>query len=602
MPVAIDPAALTLDQVKKWIPEAIKTPEPMGAIDLEEDDRKARSARHEPDYTVNMRLFDGDHWLNGRGWVGPVPSKRDDDELRREAKRRIKTAFCSQNAVKEVTERHMTGVVGRPARLAMVPRETPESRREERDDEDDGEDVTDERTPDERAADEDTAHVREWWNGRRYQTVIEDLCKTVLLGGAAGLRVWVPQGRLDAVDDAGNVLADGYDAEQLAGFAPPDVDFEEALDIMHLEVCPPGSCGEHYDPHTGRTYSVYLYEDADGSEEAEVSYVDRDGLTYIVTVGTDGVEEGTGIDLGGRTTLCYVTREMLVTLQVRQQQYLLNKALTMLSVNMDWSMFLERIFLNAQEPTEEVPDPDNPGKTKLVPAPYKPGTYTATFMAGVVTEDDKGKETVASPSVFVKEPSSGEVFEGARMTAYRSLLHESRQLHALIAGDASPTGEARIQAAADFVVSLLLTKGLMDHAGTHAVEVSHRMARHFAGGAATEADDGEGTSNLRASFATTLDPGPMSAEQMRLVIERVRAMLLSRETGLGLLGIEDIEDELRRIEEETKVQRTTEMAKLAGVLVNEVGLDHAAALRVAGWSEEAVKELIEVTRGSPINQ
>src|SRR5687768_3168492 len=71
-------------------------------------------------YTANKRLYDGDAWLDGAGWIGPRPSATETDY--QSVLTEIRRAFISKNAVREVVDRHIGGVVGQEPSWKLTPR------------------------------------------------------------------------------------------------------------------------------------------------------------------------------------------------------------------------------------------------------------------------------------------------------------------------------------------------------------------------------------------------------------------------------------------------------------------------------------------------
>jgi hypothetical protein len=55
---------------------------------------------------------------------------------------------------------------------------------------------------------------------------------------------------------------------------------------------------------------------------------------------------------------------------------------------------------------------------------------------------------------------------------------------------------------------------------------------------------------LRAVFECRIDSGPMSSDDQSQVRENVKAGLMSEETGMSRLGIDDVDAELERIASE----------------------------------------------------
>jgi hypothetical protein len=179
--------------------------------------------------------------------------------------------------------------------------------------------------------------------------------------------------------------------------------------------------------------------------------------------------------------------------------------------------FVERVLLNAKRPVDANGDP----------LPYKAGAGMLNWIVGVAQPDG----SIATPSMFVREPSPPSVFVE---TAAALVFHghkEARQLHALLAGDASPSGESRRQAAADFLASLGPSARATERAIRWLLETAYALALALRGQAAPP--------ELRAAVEMTLSAGVATVEEIKEAREGVGAGLLSRSRYQTTAGVED---------------------------------------------------------------
>lgn len=473
---------------------------------------QARRAVGRPDaaeVTSSLRFADGDHWQEGDGWSGPIVSP--DDTSYAEVRAEIARAFVSQNVIREVTDRHVSGVVGREPSWSLTPRRALAE----------GEQPTAE----ERALiDEAEALLTAWWYARGIPILLADLARHALLGGRSCARFYVPSGYLD---EGGAVAAQ---------------DAADALSSLWVDAVPPLAATVATDARTRRDTGIYVGRDPDARREyAEVSAVEG-ALTVTRVLGLGGEVERAALDLGGRLPLHELRLPTLITAQVRALQRLLNLALSMLGRNTVLGGFLERVILNAQLPGRMVEQPD--GTRAFERDPFIVGAGSTNVLVGVPVHDGEGNISgYTSPSVVYRDPVAVGTFRDTRDEAYRAILSECRQLHALIAADATASGESRRQALYDFLTSLRATKGGMDTLGRWLLETALAYAAAF-GGQPGRYD------GLRAVFACRLDPGPVPADESRLVLDLVEGGLLSREGGMERAGVEDVDAEQARIEQE----------------------------------------------------
>lgn len=462
---------------------------------------------------ANADYYAGDHWQNGAGWTGPRPAVTDTDALTVLAD--IRKAFVSKNVVKEIVNRHSDGVLGREPNWALTPR------RPLADDE--------APTPEEQVLiDEAEAALTAWWDAREALMVVQEaLLRALRADGRAFLRVYVPPGDLD---EQGQV---------------PVGTLSESLERIWLHAPETGQAAMKTDQRTMQRAGVYAYEE-DHIQQIELTYVDEVDQTVvrILRGGEDAASEQVALPIGGRLILYELRVDPLVTEQVRQNQALLNMARTMMGRNVVLAGFLERIILNGQMPGRYEEDTAT-GLKRFIPAPFRVGAGTTNFIAGTAYTDEDGKTHVASPSVVYRDPVPVTTFEDTEQSAYRAILEEAHQLHALISGDAVASGESRKQARADFETSLQQSASRVQAAGRWLIETVLSMSAFFSG------QPGRYDS-LRAVFEVRIDAGPLSADELREISDRVDKKLLSRETAMSLQGVEDTDAEMQRIESETE--------------------------------------------------
>ncbi|HEU5099214.1 MAG TPA: hypothetical protein VFU22_09355, partial [Roseiflexaceae bacterium] len=378
--------------------------------------------------------------------------------------------------------------------------------------------------------DEAAAVLTEWWDERGIHTLLQETVATLLLGKRAVLRLFVPRGALQA----GRV---------------PQRALRDALFTIYAHQPDVTGATLLTDPVTQQQAGVHLYtetellEPSTGETRAEITAIDEQGRTVLRILGNDNqaTEEADPLQLGGKLLLHELKRPLLITEQVRSNQRQLNLAKTMLGRNVVQGGFLERIILNGQVPGEWVDDPSAADGKRFVPKPFKVGAGTTNFIAGATYQDADGNTQIANPSVVYRDPVSVDTFVATDRTAYQSILEETHQVHALISGDATASGESRKQARADFEQDLLKTKAQVDRAVRWLLETALALAAQFSGQPGRYA-------SLRATCECRLDTGPLSADELRLNQELSGGkQIYSQETAMSRSGVEDTDAEKARI-------------------------------------------------------
>jgi hypothetical protein len=248
-----------------------------------------------------------------------------------------------------------------------------------------------------------------------------------------------------------------------------------------------------------------------------------------------------------------MTRDPLITEPVRQHQALLNMAKTMLGRNVVLGGFLERILLNAQLPGAWDGD-------TFVPDPLRVGAGTTNVLAGLPIYNERGEVSgYTSPSVVYRDPVPVTTFEATAMAAYRGILEETFQTHVLETVSSAASGESRKQARADFAASLGPTVAEAERAGRWLIETALAMAAAFSGQPGRY--DG-----LRGVFACRVDTGPVSSDEQAQARENVKAGIMSEETAMARVGIDDVDAEKARIaaERAARQERAREVLGNAG--------------------------------------
>lgn len=520
--------------------------------------RTAVAALRTSALTTNRLFVQDDHWQGGAGWNGPLPSTKYPVAYQR-IMAEIERAFTSENIIGEFVERHVAGVVGQEPKWSLTfVREIP-----------DGEEPAE---PETNLKKEAEALLTAWWDRQRIhqdlQEAIEALCWATIgpKTNQAPLRLFVPPAFVQQWVDG------------------KTVDFAEALQNIYLEVPPPESLTLVTDRASMRQAGLYLYEDATTHQpRVELVYMDEEtGGTVVRMLGSNPAsgarmypldEDPNRFELAlGKRLLHFVMqRRPLFGESVRRLQKSLNKSLTMMDENQNNAGWLERIIINGRM-TEDA----------------EIGPHVVQEIVAAFYDDVVNGEVVKKPlpvSVIHRQPVGPETFLDTQAGLRAAILRQASQLHVLISGDATASGESRIQARADYLVSLLLSAIELAAAGRWLLETALALAAWLAG-------KPEHFAELRAVFTPRIDPGPVPPDELRVIIEMVKARLWSAEYGRAASGVEDVDAEAALIlgELEANIEYKQMVAALMQTVSSTFG--KAAAVKYAGIEDEKLEAVL----------
>ena len=483
------------------------------------------------DYRDNRLMYDGKQFEAGRFWMGPMLAKNESgsDVMLRE----IARLFVSANMISEFVKRHVGAVLGREplwkmTTIRQVSEDAPLS-------------------DDERARiAEAEALLTTWWDTRQIHRMFQAAATTLLLAGRAPLRIFVPPG----LRDANGMLNAATLADALPFFfAFPVPAVEDATVAL--------------DTNTMRPCGVFRSK-VDNKEVIELVYVDPEsGATVWRQLGSEDDDTEYRMSMNGALPMFQMEAPQLITAPVRQLQMLRNLALSMLALNLNAAGSPERYFFNVQLPGTFVKDAD--GQERFVANEMYVGATTTNVLQGTPitrTNPETLEEEVtgyATPNIVVRDPVNITTYDQAEQVAYRAGLREVHQLHAAL-GDAAASGVSRLNARTDFVTSLSPTVSTVNAAGRWILETILAM------GGALAAKDAKRFADLRPVFYCRIDIGPISPEEQGQIRENFIAGLIDRETAIGLLGMDDVDAIIERLEREAAKKAQTDTETLTTAL------------------------------------
>lgn len=482
---------------------------------------------------ANTEFYSGNHWQDSKGWIGAKPLITHGFS---QVIAQIREGFVSENVIKEVVNRHVGGILGREPLWGFVPQKTvsqsaltrrkrfaklfrfllPDNQSQAQVD---------------KFAQEADEALTVWWDQGQPRKKLKEALATCLNEEKVLLRLFVPRGL--------------YKDRTV----PVQKSLTDALSILHLDVVTSDKGGVFTDPDTQKPFAVYFYE-RDEAKCVELSYVNDLGQTILQVLSDkpDLVVEPIAYDLQGRLWMYELSREALITEQIRSIQRSLNLSLTMMMRNVNLAGNLERAIMNAERPKQTVRIPDATQVTgfreEAINSDFLVGPGVTNFLTGLLIRNDAGEIVGrANPNISYRDPVPITTFVGTRKECREAIFSQAYQLHALISGDATASGKSREQARAEYRNSLLDSKEPVDDGGRWICETPLRIAAQFC----NRVNDFAG---LRCDFDSRIEDGPVDTEERSANREDVKAGLMSKETAMSLNGRDDTDGEKARIAED----------------------------------------------------
>lgn len=598
------------------------------------------------------QFLSGDHWQGGRGWVGPKPSKTPGAAtLDSDMMRLIQERFVSRNMIEDVTTRHVDGVLGREPSWSLVPKralknaEKPNPAEQAAIDEAEAAITAwwDKRKCHKLFQDGSAesllsgrAILRLYVPASRLKPLIANIGKSSTpidttpaapaksaspsqagvvgaIGSGDTVRSGPPVNRPATPtssstgalgDDTGPTDApsggEDEDAPQLGVVA---ADLEEALDHIFVEMVTAENATVFTDADTQDKVGVVVYygqgttPGTTGPRVVELSYLDgtpdlpvgeRGTVIRRITLSgnvSDAAADNFAappLDLGGQLTHFAIERDPLISEQMVQLQMALNLAVSMLPRNVETSGYLQRILTNAQLPGEWEVDAlgEKTGRFKL--GTFVTGAGVTNFVTGAEVTDANGNTTLETPGVITEPPAPVTPTIEAIDALEAEILSEAKQAHVLGA-DQAQSGISREQARADFSKSLGRSESAINPAGRWLIETVMAMAELFSPSAQNYSEV------LRCEFTCFADTGPLDTREMTAVTTANENDLISDETAMAALGVEDTDAELAKLNAQDGRRISTRTKKAEALKAyTDAGLSLPAAAKMAGFDEEEI--------------
>lgn len=502
---------------------------PTDLTTLANDQRRRRAALQDLE-----RYIFTDQWAAGVGWTGPNPVNLD-DKVESTVLTLIERKFVSRNILEEVISRHRDGVVGLEPHWTLG---------------------TDQPRGLKRLITEAETALTTWWDETGVHEQLQEAVKTLLYAAEDSKRGEPPRFAYSPLRVFIRSASVGED-----GTVPRRGSLDEALGDIRVHAAAPYTAGVIRNSDGDAIATRYVYSDDDGDAREEITGVvatlrryglednltrfrDEDTVVLVRNNLGGDVIDAAAYDLGGQLLMFEMTREPLVKASSVSLQKLINKAWTMASHNLDVAGFTERTLLNAQMPGHWE---DDDGVTttpelgvRFVPDPLYVGAGATNYFSGIPQVDADGNVRYTTPSIQYRDPVPPEAFTQTYDAAREAIYEEAKQLHVLISGDATASGRSRAQATNDFVASLELTGSQVARATRWVFSTVLALASVLMG-------EPRRFVALRPTVTPRLAAVQPSSEDVTAAIAKRDAGLISTQTAMSEVGIEDVDAEAKLI-------------------------------------------------------
>lgn len=518
----------------------------------------AKTLRPTPvEVNLNRPFIEGDHFQQGKGWVGPGP--KESDPQYGDFLRILEPSFISKNVVDEGCDRLTGAVIGWEPRWAWVPirHDT----------------VENPMTPEETAAiNELESSLTTWWDTLQVHKLVKRLIYRMLWAKESAWRLYTP----------GGLLGEGGSVKSK--------DLADALSKIYLDIPEPENAFVFEHPDTRKKVGVVIYKDAAQTEHVEFCFLEKDGQTTIKILPESKVEGETNSatnDFGGHLSMFMVSIDQpLVTEQIRALQRAYNTTLTLLQKGLADNHFLERLFMNAMPPGHWEFDSDGKTRKNYVVAKRVTGGKVDSYIQGVDYQQPDGTTELATPSVTIRQPLDPVGTIGGCEYWYQTLLESLRQDHVLINQLATPSGKSREHSRGDFIDSTKNPVMQANLAGRELLVTVVSMAEAFMG------SPGKWTKKFKPVFQCRPNYGPLSvAERQQNVIESEKGYL-SDETVMALNGTDDVDAEQALIQSQPRAFLALSSSRADVVNKWSTDFPREVALFMAGYTDKEIKEIM----------
>jgi hypothetical protein len=496
------------------------------------------------DSSEDREDIEADHWQDGAGFLAPLPPK--DDATYDTLIKALKNMFVAEDIIGDCLARRCNGILGKDPQWSF-------ERLEEMENDGQSEDETDEQL------DAINEHMAEWWKERNVLGTLKKFANAIGYGKRSFLRIYIPPGRFEQVETNAK-------GERVTNIVINAATPEDALKHIFIEHLERDQAAVFVDKYSMQKVGIVVgandisddepidpaIEQPSSDKWAEVSYHNGE-MTVLRIVSEGGMEQVMEADLRGRLMLYEGVHALYITDSVKRNQKDLNTTRTQIRINNDNAAFQQRVFINLQPPGSVVTDEN--GNEVFKVGTYNRGPGQDLNLVGVAEMDERGNLKYSDGRVEVLEPIDNKNLLDSAAEARHAIYRMCKQLHVIISGDATTSGESRLQAQGEYLLDLMDMKGVVDRAGTWLLETVWALAEVIAGSDVP-------TKDVKAVFDARINPGPITTEMRRAILEMMEKKTISQETAMSMLGVDDVEAEKDRILQEAEEVGPTERANI----------------------------------------
>jgi hypothetical protein len=529
-------------------------------------------------YTANQHFIEQhDHWQKGATWIGPQGGE--DRAVQGKVLQAVERQFTPVDVLAEVLDRVVNAVLKREPDVQFVSRDPGPPPAEGSAEADGLED----------AGKAMARAIAAWWDAKSFWACAREAVRRSRWAGRGAVRLWIPPNRL---------RPNGAEPRE-AGTRqlPTGLAFDAALALIEIDAPNPDRALRYQHPDTGDEAVIVETTSEAGEQSVELWYrEDTDVVARLLT--GDGEEIFRLVGLG-RLPVTEMRAPVLITEPVRRQQNRLNFFESVFVRVIETGGFPERYTTNAASSGvwSKTKPADNPGAQSievegetyyLHEMPRTLGASVTTELVGITTRDAEGNEQLATPGVIFKDPTDPEFVIKGAAHARACILESCHQKHVALEETAQASGSAYEQARADFEDDLASTAEPLERLVRETVEAAIALASIMS------RDSGSGTFLERFRTVVTLhvQTGPVTPERMTATSALVAQGLLSQETAMSRLGVEDVEAELARIRTGA-ASRAELLTKQAAAIkaLTDAGASLEAAASIVGLEQDDIMAL-----------
>lgn len=471
-------------------------------------------------------FINGDHWQNQNGWVGWVAESKSKSAI--STMHFIEKAFNTKNVIGGIIKRLKGAIAGQQPDFAVLPK--------------DG--LTPTEAEKAKFAQYDAA-LNDWFTRKDVHSEIKKFVHNRKAHGKGCLRIHVPIGLFVKDGDSWKVPANS---------------FVSALDFIYVTAHDADKFVEGNDVNFGEKYTVVRLAGNTNPSDMDmpknqfaVSYVNKDKKTVVRTVNQDNTGDTMELDLGGfpLTIVKGDYNEAIISETIKRMQKAVGCAKTNEILAGNNINFPETTFIDLELPTEAVLQPN--GKTKEVEVvPQGMGIWRK--LKSRLIQDSDGGDRAVQGQMIQRQQANPEFFAKIANNNTRDMHQEAGMLYIYLADSEYASGDAKIEAMADYLILLVESKTELDTVGSTLGNAVSRLAMHLG-------NEEQLKDKFTFTYSSKLTLGRLTVEERRLMLDEVKMLLRSTRSYQVNAGISDdpekeniaIEKEFTALSDDMKV-------------------------------------------------